>query len=88
MRSAANLNGKWSDPVVVISQQNNINLDFGFGTVYEPRICAKYQNSETGEMMLICSNMTKIDSSNTLYNSMIFNVKLERRGNPVVDIID
>lgn len=88
MRSAANLNGKWSDPVVVISQQNNINLDFGFGTVYEPRICAKYQNSETGEMMLICSNMTKIDNDYTLYNSMIFNVKLERRGNPVINIVD
>lgn len=80
MRSAANLNGKWSDPVVVISQVNTTDT-YGFGKVYEPRICAKYQNAETGEMMLICSNWN-------LYNSMIFNVKLERRGNPVVDIIE
>ncbi len=75
MRVANSLDGKWSEPVLVISQSA------GFGTVYEPRICAKYQNAETGEMMLITSNWA-------IYNSMVFNVKLERRGNPVIDIIE
>ena len=75
MRVANSLNGEWSDPVLVISQSA------GFGAVYEPRICAKYQNAETGEMMLITSNWG-------IYNSMVFNVKLERRGEPVVQIIN
>lgn len=75
MRVANSLDGIWSEPVLVISQTA------GFDTVYEPRICAKYQNAETGEMMLITSNWA-------IYNSMVFNVKLERRGNPVIDIVE
>ncbi len=75
MRVANSLDGKWSDPVLVISQSA------GFGAVYEPRICARYQNAETGEMMLITSNWG-------IYNSMVFNVKLERRGIPVINTIE
>ena len=37
--------------------------------------------AENGEMMLITSNWG-------IYNSMVFNVKLERRGNPIVEYVD
>lgn len=74
IRVANSIDGKWSDPVLVISQSA------GFGAVYEPRVCAKYQNAETGEMMLITSNWG-------VYNSMVYNITLERRGKPYIDII-
>jgi len=63
MRVAKSLDGVWSDPVVVMSQST-------YGAVYEPRICQKY--SQGNKLMVICSRWD-------IYNSLIFEVELEKK---------
>ena len=64
MRVAKSLDGEWSDPVLIMSQAT-------YGSVYEPRICAKYVRDGGQKMMLICSRWS-------IYNSLVFEIELSR----------
>lgn len=64
MRVAKSLDGKWSDPVLVMSQST-------YGSVYEPRICARYVRDGGQKMMLICSRWS-------IYNSLVFEIELSK----------
>ncbi|MBQ2733040.1 MAG: DUF4185 domain-containing protein [Clostridia bacterium] len=64
MRVAKSLDSVWSDPVLIMSQAT-------YGSVYEPRICARYVRDGGQKMMLICSRWS-------IYNSLVFEIELSR----------
>ncbi len=64
MRVAKSLDAAWSDPVLIMSQAT-------YGSVYEPRICARYVRDGGQKMMLICSRWS-------IYNSLVFEIELSR----------
>lgn len=66
MRVAKTLDGEWSDAVLVTSQAH-------YGIVYEPRICPRYVKDGGKHMLLICSKWE-------MYNSVIFDIELSRKG--------
>ena len=64
MRVAKTLDGEWSDAVLVMSQAT-------YGSVYEPRICAKYVTDGGQKMMLITSRWN-------IYNSIVWEIEFSR----------
>jgi len=65
MRVAKTIDGEWSEPVVIMSQKT-------YGPVYEPRILERYCTEGGKKIMIICSRWN-------VYNSLIFEVELEKK---------
>ncbi len=66
MRTAKTLDGKWSDPVLVIRQGGVM------GAVYEPRVSSVYTR-ENGRYMMV------ITSRATFYQSLVWEIELSKK---------